>query len=69
MPSLFDVVPVAWLIDPQVCPATPLHITVTADGMTREGAGTPNAAVCLASDPTRFFKVVMGRLLEQPWSH
>ena len=66
MPSLFDVVPVAWLADPLVCPTTPLHITVGADGTTREGPGKPNAAVCLQSDQGRFFKVLMGRLLAQP---
>lgn len=66
MPSLFDVVPVAWLIDPHVCPTTPLHITVDAEGYTREQPGKPNAAVCLASDQGRFFKVLTGRLLDQP---
>lgn len=65
MPSLFDVVPVAWLIDSRICPTTPLHITVDADGYTREQPGKPNAAVCLASDQARFFKVLMGRLLDQ----
>ena len=34
MPSLFDVVPVAWLIDPKVCTTTALHIVVTDDGRT-----------------------------------
>jgi len=63
MPSLFDVVPVAWLIDPKVCATTPLHIVVTDDGYTREVAGKPNAAVCLASDQQRFFDIFMGRLL------
>jgi inosine-uridine nucleoside N-ribohydrolase len=66
MPSLFDVVPVAWLIDPLACPTTLLHIAVGADGVTREEAGKPNAAVCLASDQARFFKVFMTRLLERP---
>lgn len=67
MPSLFDVVPVAWLIDPKVCATTPLHIVVTEDGYTREAAGKPNAAVCLASDQQRFFDIFMGRLLaDQP---
>ncbi|MET0321556.1 MAG: nucleoside hydrolase [Duganella sp.] len=63
MPSLFDVVPVAWLIDPAVCTNTPLRIVVTDDGYTREAAGKPNAAVCLASDQKRFFDIFMGRLL------
>lgn len=66
MPSLFDVVPVAWLADPLVCPTTPLHISIGDDGMTRATPGAPNAAVCLASDQTRFFKIFMGRLLDQP---
>ncbi len=63
MPSLFDVVPVAWLLDPTVCPTTPLRIAVTDDGYTREVAGKPNAAVCLASNQPRFFEIFMGRLL------
>ncbi|KQQ40493.1 nucleoside hydrolase [Duganella sp. Leaf126] len=67
MPSLFDVVPVAWLLDPAVCPTTPLRIVVTDDGYTREAAGKPNAAVCLTSNQPRFYGLFMGRLLaEQP---
>lgn len=63
MPSLFDVVPVTWLIDPASCPTTPLRITVTDDGYTREVAGQANAQVCLASDQPRFFHLFMQRLL------
>jgi len=64
MPSLFDVVPVAWMIDPAVCPTTPLRIVVDNEGYTREQAGTPNAKVCLASDQKRFFDIFMPRLLK-----
>ena len=64
MPSLFDVVPVTYLIDPASCPATPLRIAVTDDGLTREVAGQPNARVCLASDQPRFFSIFMQRLLK-----
>jgi inosine-uridine nucleoside N-ribohydrolase len=64
MPSLFDVVPVTWLIDPAVCPVTPLHIVVDAEGYTREQPGKPNAQVCLASDQARFFGIFMPRLLK-----
>jgi inosine-uridine nucleoside N-ribohydrolase len=64
MPSLFDVVPVAWLLDPAVCPTTPLHIVVDNDGYTREQPGKPNAQVCLASDQARFFDIMMPRLLK-----
>lgn len=67
MPSLFDVVPVTWMIDPKTCPTTPLRIVVSDDGYTREEAGKPNAAVCLASDQKRFFDILMPRLLkDQP---
>lgn len=65
MPSLFDVVPVAWLIDPSVCTPTMLRIGIDEGGLTRELPGAPNAAVCLASDQERFFHVLMGRLLER----
>ncbi len=63
-PSLFDVVPVTWLIDPRSCPTTPLRIAVDNEGYTREQAGAPNAAVCLASDQQRFFDILMSRLLK-----
>ena len=65
MPSLFDVVPVTWLIDPASCPTVPLRIAVTDDGYTREVAGRPNARVCLASNQPRFVEIVMQRLLKQ----
>lgn len=63
MPSLFDVVPVTYLLDKASCPTTPLRIAVTDDGYTREVAGKPNAQVCLASDQPRFFSIFMQRLL------
>ncbi|MDN2711739.1 nucleoside hydrolase [Janthinobacterium sp. SUN118] len=66
MPSLFDVVPVTWLLDPASCPTTPLRIAVTDDGLTREVAGKANAQVCLASDQPRFFNIFMQRLLAAP---
>jgi inosine-uridine nucleoside N-ribohydrolase len=64
MPSLFDVVPVAWMIEPSVCPVTPLRIVVDNEGYTREQPGKPNAQVCLASDQKRFFDIFMPRLLK-----
>ena len=64
MPSLFDVVPVAWMLDPSVCPTTPLRIVVDNEGYTREQAGVPNAQVCLSSDQKRFFEIFMPRLLK-----
>jgi len=64
MPSLFDVVPVTWLLDPASCPTTPLRVQVTDDGLTREVAGQPNAQVCLAADQPRFLQLFMQRLLK-----
>jgi inosine-uridine nucleoside N-ribohydrolase len=61
-PTLFDVVPVAWLVDPTLCPTRPMHIGVDEDGHTRAGSGAPNADVCLASDPARIIDLTMQRL-------
>jgi purine nucleosidase len=62
-PTLFDVVPVAFAIDPQLCPTKSLHIRVDDQGYTRPDTGTPNADVCLASDATRFFDFFLPRFL------
>jgi inosine-uridine nucleoside N-ribohydrolase len=64
-PTLFDVVPVVWAIDPAACPAVPLRIEVDAQGMTREASGPPNAQVCLASDAARVQQLLMERLRAQ----
>lgn len=61
-PTLFDVVPVAYLIDAGLCPTTPLRLVVDADGATKEVAGVPNAQVCLASDAPRLIELFMKRL-------
>ena len=47
-PTLFDAIPVLWLIDPTLCPTTPMRITVDAQGYTRPAAGSPNTEVCLS---------------------
>lgn len=62
-PTLFDVVPVAALVDPGLCTTTPLRIEVGADGFTREKAGAPNADVCLKVDKSAVLELMMGRLL------
>ena len=63
-PTLFDVMAVAYVLDPALCPVTPLQVTVENDGNTRVGAGTPNASACLASDSDQFFRFVLPRLLQ-----
>jgi len=61
-PTLFDAMAVAYVLDPSLCPTTPLHITVEKDGATRESAGAPNANACLASDSDQFFHFLLPRL-------
>ncbi len=61
-PTLFDAMAVAYVLQPSLCPTTPLHITVDKDGATRESAGAPNANACLASDSDQFFRFILPRL-------
>ena len=61
-PTLFDVMTVAYILDPKLCPVTPLHITIDAQGFTRSGPGAPNAQVCLDSNSETFFRFVLPRL-------
>jgi inosine-uridine nucleoside N-ribohydrolase len=62
-PTLFDVVPVARLIDASVCPVTPLRVEVDDKGFTRPVAGKPNVKVCLKLDEARFLTMFYGRLI------
>jgi inosine-uridine nucleoside N-ribohydrolase len=64
-PTLFDVMAVAYTIDPSLCPAEPLAIVVDNEGFTRPGSGTPNTSTCLASDSDRFFHFVLPRLMRE----
>jgi purine nucleosidase len=63
-PTLFDVMAVAYVLRPALCPVQPFQITVDKDGYTRTGAGAPNAFACLASDSDQFFQFVLPRLLQ-----
>lgn len=47
-PTLFDAIPVAWLLDPQACPTTPMRIAVDMQGYTRPLAGPANVQACLS---------------------
>jgi inosine-uridine nucleoside N-ribohydrolase len=64
-PTMFDVVAAAYAIQPELCPATAMHIEVDSAGFTREEPGTANVNVCLNSDSDRFFQFLMPRLMEQ----
>ncbi|HSS96696.1 MAG TPA: nucleoside hydrolase [Terriglobales bacterium] len=61
-PTLFDVMTLAYILNPKLCPVTPMHITVDDQGSTHSGPGTPNAQICLDSDPEAFFRFVIPRL-------
>ncbi len=62
-PTLFDAMAVAAVIDPGICPTTPMHIVVDEQGFTRVTGGAPNADVCLSSDSDRFFHFYMHTVL------
>ena len=61
-PTLFDPMAVAYVLKPALCPVVPLHIRVDEKGFTREEPGTPNADVCLDSDPEKFFRFYLPRV-------
>ena len=64
--TLFDVMAVAYVVQPELCPVTALHITVDEKGFTRPTPGTPNASACLTSDSEKFFHFLLPRLMEPP---
>ena len=62
-PTLFDVMAVAYVVNPELCPVEGLHITVDEKGFTRATEGAPNASACLASDSGKFFHFLLPRLI------
>ena len=67
-PTLFDPMAVAFALRPELCPVTPLHIRVDEKGFTREEPGTPNAQVCLQSNPEDFFQFYLRRVVDGRFS-
>jgi inosine-uridine nucleoside N-ribohydrolase len=61
-PTLFDPMTIAFIDDPKLCPVQAMNVVVDDKGMTRRGTGTPNAEVCLKSDPEEFFRFYLGRV-------
>jgi purine nucleosidase len=61
--TLFDVMAVAYVIEPKLCPVEDFHITVDAQGFTRLSPGAANASACLASDSEKFFHFLLPRLI------
>jgi len=64
-PTLFDPMAVTFVLKPELCPVTPLHIRVDEKGYTREEPGAPNAQVCLNSNPEDFFQFYLRRVGER----
>jgi inosine-uridine nucleoside N-ribohydrolase len=67
-PTLFDPMTIAFLVNPGLCPVQPIHIRVDEKGFTLPEPGplnapnTPNAQVCLDSNPDAFFRFLLPRL-------
>jgi len=53
-PIMYDPMTLAYLLQPSLCPLTPMHLTVDDAGNTKEAPGAPNAQVCLHSDADAF---------------
>lgn len=64
-PTLYDVVALARVIDPALCPTQPMHVVVDDHGYTRRQSGAANANVCLHVNHDALLHLFMTRLLEQ----
>ncbi len=62
LPTVFDAVPVAWMLEPSICAPTRLRIEVDGAGYTRPVAGPPNADACLTIDEGRTLAIIIGAL-------
>jgi inosine-uridine nucleoside N-ribohydrolase len=61
-PTLFDAVPVVWMLQPAACPLKSMRIDVDARGYTRPVTGTPNVDVCLTLDENSTQRLIMDAL-------
>jgi purine nucleosidase len=61
-PTLYDPMTLASLLDPSLCPLTPMHIRVDDAGNTLAEAGAPNAQICLHSDADAFLRFYVKRV-------
>ncbi|HTW49936.1 MAG TPA: nucleoside hydrolase [Acidobacteriaceae bacterium] len=62
-PTLFDAMAAAYVLDPSLCPTTPMHIRIDDRGNTLPEPGPANANVCLQSDSDRFFHFYLRTVL------
>jgi inosine-uridine nucleoside N-ribohydrolase len=61
-PTLYDPMTIAFIDNPKLCLVKPLHIDIDDKGFTRVDPGTPNAQVCMDSDPEAFFHFYIPRV-------
>jgi len=64
-PTLYDPMAVAFVLKPELCPVTAMHIRVNEQGYTREEPGKPNAQVCLDSNSEDFFRFYLRRVADK----
>lgn len=65
-PTLFDVMTIGLLLDPTLCRTEPLHLQIENNGLTRVVSGAaPNVQVCVDPQVDGFFRLLLGRLLQQ----
>jgi len=65
-PTLYDAMPVAFVIEPALCPVTPMRLRIDDAGFTRVELGAPNAKVCLHSKADQFFHFYLSQVLSSP---
>jgi hypothetical protein len=53
------------MLEPSLCPTTPMHISVDDAGNTKETPGAPNANVCLHSDDEAFLQFYVKRVTDR----
>jgi len=61
-PTLFDVIPLVWLLQPSACPLKPMRLKVDERGYTRPQTGAPNADVCLVLDESAAQRLIIDSL-------
>jgi inosine-uridine nucleoside N-ribohydrolase len=61
-PTLYDPMTLASMLEPSLCPLTPMHLVVDDAGNTKETPGAPNAQVCLHSDADTFLHFYVRRV-------
>jgi inosine-uridine nucleoside N-ribohydrolase len=62
-PVLYDPMTLASLLEPRLCPLTPMHIRIDDAGNTLVEQGAPNAQVCLHSDADAFLQFTVKKII------